>query len=322
MELAAAAGIGFLLDLCIGDPEDWWHPVRAIGWLIGWLERLLRPCFPKSPAGETAAGGVLAVLVTAAAGGISGGILAAAGQIHPVVRFLIMCVMNWQILAAKSLKTESMKVYHALEKKDVEQARWAVSRIVGRDTKPLSEEGIIKAAVETVAENTSDGVIAPLFYILLAGPAGGFVYKAVNTMDSMIGYRNEQYLYFGRIAARLDDAANLIPARLAAFFLIGAAWVMPGFDGKGAWRIWLRDRYCHKSPNSAHGEAACAGALGLELAGPAWYFGVLKEKPVIGDRTRKAEADDIKRVNRLMMGSVWAALAFGVMVRLLTVFYV
>lgn len=317
MELAAAAGIGFLLDLCIGDPEDWWHPVRGIGWLIGTLERILRQCFPKCPAGEIAAGGVMAALVLAAAAGISGGILAAAGRVHPVLRFLMMCVMNWQILAAKSLRTESMKVYDALEKGDVEQARLAVSRIVGRDTKPLSEEGIIRAAVETVAENTSDGVIAPLFYLLLAGPVGGFVYKAVNTMDSMTGYRNERYLYFGRVPARLDDAANLIPARLAAFFLIGAAWAMPGFDGKGAWRIWLRDRYCHKSPNSAHGEAACAGALGVELAGPAWYFGVLKEKPFIGDRTREAEAEDIKRVNRLMMGSVWAALAVGVMLRCL-----
>ena len=230
MELAAAAGIGFLLDLWIGDPEEWWHPVRGMGWLIGRLEGLLRQSFPKSPAGEMAAGGVMAVLVMAASGGIAVGILEASGRIHPALRFFVMCVMNWQLLAAKALKTESMKVYDALRDGDVEQARWAVSRIVGRDTKPLSEEGIMKAAVETVAENTSDGVIAPLFYLFILGPAGGFVYKAVNTMDSMTGYRNEQYLYFGRIPARLDDVVNLIPARLAAFFLIGAAWVMPGFD--------------------------------------------------------------------------------------------
>ncbi len=317
MELAAAAGIGFLLDLWIGDPEEWWHPVRGIGWMIGRLEGLLRQCFPKSPAGEMAAGGVMAVLVMAASGGIAVGILEVSGRIHPALRFFVMCVMNWQLLAAKALKTESMKVYDALRDGDVEQARWAVSRIVGRDTKPLSEEGIMKAAVETVAENTSDGVIAPLFYLFILGPAGGFVYKAVNTMDSMTGYRNEQYLYFGRIPARLDDVVNLIPARLAAFFLIGAAWVMPGFDGKGAWKIWRRDRYCHKSPNSAQGEAACAGALGVELAGPAWYFGVLQEKPFIGNRTRQVEAADIRRVNRLMMGSAWMALAAGGILRCL-----
>ena len=204
-----------------------------------------------------------------------------------------------------------MKVYDALQEGDEEKAKWAVSRIVGRDTEPLSEEGIIRAAVETVAENTSDGVIAPLFYLFLGGPALGFFYKAVNTMDSMVGYKNEKYRYFGRAAARLDDLANLIPARLAALFLIGAAWLLPGFDGKRAWRIWRRDRYCHKSPNSAQGEAACAGALGIELAGPAWYFGVLQEKPVIGDGTRKAVAQDIPEVNRLMMAGSWMALAAG-----------
>ncbi|MCI9162256.1 MAG: cobalamin biosynthesis protein CobD [Lachnospiraceae bacterium] len=311
MELAMAAGIGFLLDQWIGDPEGWWHPIRAIGWLTGSLEGLLRRLFPAGRAGQLLAGGVLAVLVPIVAGSVAAGVLAAAGRIHPAVRFLVMCVMDGQILAAKSLKTESMKVYDALQEGDEEKAKWAVSRIVGRDTEPLSEEGIIRAAVETVAENTSDGVIAPLFYLFLGGPALGFFYKAVNTMDSMVGYKNEKYRYFGRAAARLDDLANLIPARLAALFLIGAAWLLPGFDGKRAWRIWRRDRYCHKSPNSAQGEAACAGALGIELAGPAWYFGVLQEKPVIGDGTRKAVAQDIPEVNRLMMAGSWMALAAG-----------
>ena len=176
----------------------------------------------------------------------------------------------------------------------------------------MSREGIIRAAVETVAENTSDGVIAPLFYLLFFGPVGGFLYKAVNTMDSMVGYRNEKYLYFGRIPARLDDLANLLPARLTGFLLIGTAFFLPGFDGKEAFRIWCRDRYCHKSPNSAQGEAACAGALGIQLAGPAWYFGNLHEKPWIGDETRPVEAEDIRRVNRLMMGSAWMALGVGI----------
>lgn len=315
MELAAAAGIGFLLDLWLGDPEEWYHPVRTIGWLIGSLERVLRRLFPSGKAGELAAGGAMAVLTLVAVSGTAAGILKLAGGIHPAVRFLILCVMDWQILAAKSLKTESMKVYYALKEENVEKARWAVSRIVGRDTRPLTREGIIKAAVETVAENTSDGVIAPLVYLLLGGPVLGFAYKAINTMDSMIGYQNEKYQYFGRIPARLDDLANLLPARLTAFFLIGASWLLPGFDQKGAWRIWLRDRYCHKSPNSAHGEAVCAGALGIQLAGPARYFGVWQQKPTIGDDTRKVEAEDIVRVNRLMITGTWMALAAGIAVR-------
>ena len=273
---------------------------------------MFRKISPKTPAGELVAGGLLAAAVTAVTGGIAAAILIAAGWIHPALRFFFMCIMSWQALAAKSLKTESMKVYDRLIREDVEGARRAVSQIVGRDTKPLSREGIIRAAVETVAENTSDGVIAPLFYLLFFGPVGGFLYKAVNTMDSMVGYRNEKYLYFGRIPARLDDLANLLPARLTGFLLIGTAFFLPGFDGKEAFRIWCRDRYCHKSPNSAQGEAACAGALGIQLAGPAWYFGNLHEKPWIGDETRPVEAEDIRRVKRLMSGSAWMDMGVGI----------
>lgn len=308
----AAVIIGFLLDLWIGDPEGWPHPVRAMGWLIERVEGMLRRIFPKTSAGQLAAGGVLAGTVLAVTGGLAAGVLAAAGWIHPALRFFAACIMSWQVLAARSLKTESMKVYECLTDKDVESAREAVSRIVGRDTRPLLEEGIIRAAVETVGENTSDGVIAPLFYLFFFGPVGSLLYKAVNTMDSMVGYRNEKYLYFGRFPACLDDLVNLLPARLAGLFLIGAAFLLPGFDGKGAFRIWRRDRYCHKSPNSAHGEAACAGALGIRLAGPAWYFGKLCEKPFIGDETRPVETEDIRRVNRLMMGSAWLALGAGI----------
>ncbi len=315
MELTAAIVIGFLLDQWLGDPEAWWHPVRAIGWLIGWLERHLRQWFPGTAAGELTAGGVMAVLVLTLTAGITAGLLAAAGRIHPWLHFILLGVMCWQILAAKSLKAESMKVYHALTAGDIKRARWAVSRIVGRDTEPLSEEGMIRAAVETVAENASDGVIAPLFYLLLGGPILGFLYKAVNTMDSMTGYRNQKYLYYGRVPARLDDLVNLVPARLTAVLLIGTAWILPGFDGRDAWRIWLRDRYCHKSPNSAQTEAACAGALGVKLAGPAWYFGVLQEKPTIGEEKKKITGEDIVRVNRLMMGGAWLAFAAGTILR-------
>ena len=305
---AAAVGIGFLLDFVIGDPESWWHPVRGIGWLIGWLERLLIKCFPESPTGEIAAGGILAVLVLIVTGGTTAGILAVAGWIHPALRFLILCVMSWQILAARSLKTESMKVLKALKEEDVEKAREAVSRIVGRDTRPLSEEGIIKAAVETVAENVSDGVIAPLFYLLFLGPVGGWMYKAVNTMDSMMGYKNEKYLYLGRAAARLDDLCNYLPARITAGFLILSAFLL-GYDGKQAFRIYCRDRYQHASPNSAHGEAAVAGALGIRLAGPAWYFGVLHNKPFIGDPGRDVEPEDIRRAGKMMFTAEALAVA-------------
>ena len=207
--------------------------------------------------------------------------------------------------------TGSGKVRVFLEQGDTEGARQAVSMIVGRDTKRLTEEGIAKAAVETVAENASDGVIAPLLWMLVLGPLGGFFYKAVNTMDSMVGYKNERYLYFGRAAAYTDDAVNWIPARQTALFFILAAWMLPGMNGKEAWRIWRRDRRCHKSPNSAQPEAACAGALGVQLAGDAWYFGVLHKKPVIGDGKRPVEAEDIRRASRLMYTASAAALAAG-----------
>lgn len=308
MEYMAAACAGFCIDLFLGDPEGWWHPVRAIGRLIELLEQFLRKCFPKTKRGELTAGILLAAAVPAAAWAVSWGILFAAGKLHPALRFVIMCIMSWQILAARSLKTESMKVCRAMEAGDVEAARHAVSMIVGRDTAVLTKEGIIKAAIETVAENTSDGVIAPLCFLLAAGPVGGFVYKAINTMDSMVGYRNERYLWFGAAAARLDDAANWIPARLTALLMILAAFMLPGFDGRGAWRIWRRDRRCHKSPNSAQGEAACAGALGIRLAGDAWYFGKLQHKPTIGDDSRRVEAGDIRKANRLMYASVCLAL--------------
>ena len=190
MEYAAAVYVGFLLDCIIGDPQGWWHPVKAMGWLVQKLEPPLRRIFPETKKGLLAAGTLLVCCVAGASVAASGLILAAAGRIHPYVRFLLMGIMCGQILAGRSLKTESMKVYDALRAGDIPGARRAVSMIVGRDTDQLTAGGITKAAVETVAENASDGVIAPLCFMLLLGPAGGFFYKAVNTMDSMVGYRN------------------------------------------------------------------------------------------------------------------------------------
>ena len=212
---------------------------------------------------------------------------------------IVQGVMCYYLIAAKCLKTESMKVYSAIEKDDTEGARYAVSMIVGRDTDRLDRNGIIKAAVETVAENTSDGVTAPLFYMIIGGAVLGFVYKAVNTMDSMIGYKNDKYMYFGRFAAKLDDILNYIPARLTAVFMIIAAFIS-GDNGRNAFKIWRRDRRKHKSPNSAQTEAVCAGALEIQLAGDAYYFGKLLKKDTIGDDLRPIENEDIKRANVLM----------------------
>ena len=302
--------VGFVLDLLLGDPRWIPHPVRMMGKLIAGLEKPLRRLFPKTPGGERAAGMVLVILVTGISAGAAWGLLALAGLVHPWAAFGVESILCYQCLAARSLRDESMKVYYALRTGTLAEARLAVSMIVGRDVDRLDGTGVAKAAVETVAENASDGVIAPLLYLALGGGALGIFYKAVNTMDSMVGYKNDRYLYFGRCAARLDDVMNYLPARLAGVLLCLAA-PLAGLDGRGAWRIFLRDRRKHKSPNSAHTEAAAAGALGLRLAGPSVYFGELVEKPFIGDGGRGVEPEDIRRVNRLMFAGAGAAVVMS-----------
>ena len=294
----AALIIGSIVDFILGDPRELWHPVQGIGWVISRLEKILRRLFPAGRRGERWAGAVLVVLTLLVSVGVPALLLFFLSLVHPLLSFLLSCIFCWQLLAARSLRTESLKVEEALEKEGLEAGRRAVSMIVGRDTQDLTEEGVIKAAVETVAENTSDGVTAPLFYMILAGPLGGFAYKAVNTMDSMVGYKNEKYQYFGTCAARLDDAAGFIPARLSALFMTAAAF-LAGYDGRNAWRILKRDRKNHKSPNAAHTEAVMAGALDVQLAGDAWYFGKLVRKPFIGDGIRPIERQDIRRACRL-----------------------
>lgn len=299
----AALCIGFILDFILGDPHCLWHPVQGIGHLITAAETVLRKMFPDTKRSLQIAGGILVFIVLSLSVLIPAVILAVADRIHPAFSFALSCILCWQMLAAKSLKTESMKVYTALEKEGLEAGRKAVSMIVGRDTKALTEEGVIKAAVETVAENTSDGVTAPLFYMILAGPLGGILYKAINTMDSMIGYRNERYRYLGTCAARLDDAANFIPSRISALFMVGASFLL-GLDGKNAWKIYRRDRHNHKSPNAAQTEAVMAGALQVQLAGDAWYFGELYKKPTIGDPIRPVRREDIPLACRLEYAAV------------------
>ena len=222
----------------------------------------------------------------------------------------------YQIFATKSLKVESDRVYIALKDKGLEAGRKAVSMIVGRDTQNLTEEGVTKAAVETVAENTSDGVIAPLFYMLIGGAVLGFAYKAINTMDSMVGYKNDRYQWFGTAAAKLDDVVNFIPARVSAVLMIAASY-LTGMDEKNAARIFRRDRFNHKSPNSAQTEAVMAGALDVQLAGDAWYFGKLHKKPTIGDPVREMELLDIRRSHKLLYGTAMLGLILGIILRIL-----
>ncbi len=298
----AALLLGYLLDLCFGDPDWLPHPIRLIGRLITYTEKILRKCFPKSYRGEFWGGVCLVFVVVLVSTTIPLGILYLAGKISWVLQFIVESIMCYQILATKALKVESMKVYDQLAREDLPMARKAVSMIVGRDTANLTAEGIAKATVETIAENTSDGVVAPLLFTAVGGAPLGFFYKAVNTMDSMVGYKNDRYLYFGRFAAKLDDIFNYIPARLCALLMIGAAFLLK-LDGKQAWRIWRRDSRNHASPNSAQTEAVCAGALRIQLAGDAYYFGKLLKKPTIGTPLRAVTYEDIKTTNRLMVAT-------------------
>lgn len=306
-----ALAAGFLLDLAIGDPRWLYHPVRLIGKLIDRLEKNIRKVFPKTPGGELTGGIFLVIGVLLVTVGVTAGILHMAYGLHAAAGFALESFMCYQMLAVRSLKDESMLVYDALtsgKESSLADGRDAVSRIVGRDTQNLNETGVTKAAVETVAENFGDGVFAPMFYMALGGPVCMYLYKAINTMDSMLGYKNERFLYFGRAAAKLDDVVNFIPARMAGIMLVISAWIGP-FDGKNAGRIFARDRRKHASPNSAHTEAAAAGALDIQLAGDAYYFGKLYEKPLIGDPLQEVVPDDIRRMNRLMYGAAFLSVA-------------
>lgn len=307
-----AIWIGFVLDLLLGDPYSFPHPVRLMGKWIGWLDRCLR----KDGKNLTLRGGVLVLLVLLPSVALPLLVLALAYYAHPAVGIAVESVFCYQMLAARCLEKESKKVYTALAAGDTEGARQAVSMIVGRDTDRLDERGITRAAVETVVENTSDGEIAPLFYMFLFGAVGGFCYKAVNTMDSMVGYKNETYRYFGTCAARLDDALNFLPSRIAALLMILSAFLEENsagpdagrkeavrISGENAFRIWRRDRLKHASPNSAQTESACAGALGVQLGGDAWYFGKPVKKETLGDASREIACEDILRAHRLMYGT-------------------
>ena len=305
--------IGFVLDLLIGDPRWLYHPICVIGNLIAVLEKAIRKIFPKNHGGELTGGFLIVVLVCLFSGGVPLLVLHYLYRYLPVAGFVLEVFWCYQLLATRSLKDESMKVYDRLKNGTLDEARYAVSMIVGRDTSELTETGVTKAAVETVAENASDGVIAPMLYMAVGGVPLMFLYKGINTMDSMLGYKNDKYLYFGRIAAKLDDVANYIPARISGWLMV-AGTIFTGMDIKNAAKIYKRDRRNHASPNSAQTEAAMAGALDVQLAGNAYYFGKLYEKPTIGDPIRPVETEDIKRANRLMYAaSILGVVVFGLL---------
>lgn len=313
--------LGFLLDLLVGDPYWMPHPIRAIGNLIGALEKQLNSEDPKKALKQ---GVLLVVLVTGITTLLTAAVLLISYVVNPYLGVVTETILTYYILATKCLKVESVKVYKALKEGDVEGARFAVSMIVGRDTSVLDDYGIAKAAIETVAENTSDGIIAPMIYTAIGGPVLGFFYKSVNTMDSMVGYKNDKFLYFGRTAAKLDDVVNYLPSRISAYLMMAATFLAGLFDQnhystKGAYLIHKRDSRKHASPNSAQTESTCAGALGIQLAGDATYFGVVHHKPFIGDPVRPVEYEDIRRANVLLYGT--AILCQGICLLVMALWY-
>ena len=311
--------IGFVIDLIIGDPHGLPHPVILIGKLITVTEKAFRHLFPKTSAGEKCAGAMLWIVVTAISTAVPFFVLRLCGFISPWVRLAVESIMCWQILATKSLRDESMKVYRALKEDDIVKSRNMVSMIVGRDTEKLDFAAITRATVETVAENTSDGVIAPLLFLAVGGAAAGFFYKAVNTMDSMLGYVEPPYKDIGFVPAKADDIFNYIPARLSAVLMLLAGGIMK-LNVKNGWKIFKRDRLRHASPNSAQTESVCAGLLGVRLAGDAYYHGVLHKKEYIGDPLRGIVYDDIPLTCRLMYQTAIIALVLCTGIRFLLLF--
>lgn len=302
---------GFILDLIFGDPHWLPHPICLIGNLIGFLEKNLRRLLAPGKTALLLGGALMVVIVLSLSYAVPYAVLMLAEQASPWLRFALETVMFYQIFATKCLRDESMKVYTALHNNDLEDARVKLSWIVGRDTKELTAEEVTKGAVETVAENTADGIIAPMFYMFIGGAPLAFLYKGINTMDSMVGYKNDKFLYFGRCAAKLDDVANFIPARITGILMILASYFL-NMNAAGAWKIFWRDRYNHLSPNSAMTESVTAGALNIQLGGDHYYFGKLVHKDTIGDNIRPVVAEDIVAVNNLLyMTAVISLLLFS-----------
>ena len=303
MQVAAACIVGMLLDFALGERASAICPAVLFGKLIAALERVLRKVFPATKGGERVAGTFLALIVCIVAFCVPLAILVLLWHLWWPLPVALSALWFYQIIATRGLADAGKGVYKALKEGTIEDARYAVSMIVGRDTAQLDEAGVTRAAVETIAENASDGCIAPLFWFLVGGAPASMLYKAINTMDSMIAYRNDKYRYFGTCAAILDDVANYIPARLSALFLVASAAILHCSTGR-AFKAWRRDHAKSPSPNSAHCESAVAGALGVQLLGPMYYFGELHEKEFIGDAVRPITPEDILITNKLMYGAV------------------
>lgn len=288
--------IGLVLDFIIGDPYNPFHPVRIIGALGSSFENITRKTFKNlKVSGLVTWIGV--VLVTFLVNFL---IVKLAFNISAVFGVIVEGVLLYFCISSKGLKVEGLKVIKILESGDIEGARNQLSYIVGRDTSSLDEEGITRAVIETVAENTSDGIISPLLFGALGGAPLAMAYKAVNTCDSMFGYKNDKYRDFGFVSAKMDDLFNYIPARLTGYFVVIASFIL-GLDYKNSYRIYKRDRYNHTSPNSAHPEAAVSGALGVRLGGANYYFGKLVEKPTIGDKNKEIEISDLYKTNDILL---------------------
>jgi len=299
MRLEHQIALALLLDALLGDPRWLPHPVRLIGGLALGGERLCRWLVPHERTS-----GILAVIFVLAVTGLSGwGVILLAGRLHPWAGEALSVLLLYTCFAARDLTAHSRAVFAALRDGDLVLARQRVAMLVGRDTARLDEAGVVRACVESVAENTVDGMTAPLFWAVIGGPVAALVYKAVNTLDSTFGYKNERYRLFGWASARLDDLANLMPARLTGVVMVAAGFVN-GLSGRNAWRILRRDRLRHASPNSGHTEAAMAGTLGLRLGGPNSYFGEVVEKPNIGDDLVAPIPDHIEQANRLLVTAV------------------
>ncbi len=311
MMTLAAIVAGFILDLLFGDPHWLPHPICLIGNLIGFLEKNLRHLLAPGKTALLIGGALMVVIVLVITFAVPYAVLALAESVSPWLRFALETIMCYQIFATKCLRDESMKVYTALHSGDLADARVKLSWIVGRDTQNLDAAEVTKGAVETVAENTADGIIAPMLYMFIGGAPLAFLYKGINTMDSMVGYKNDKFIYFGRCAAKLDDLANLIPARITGLVMIVASYFL-NLNARGAWKIFWRDRYNHLSPNSAMTESVTAGALDIQLGGDHFYFGKLVHKDTIGDDIRPVRPDDIIAANNLLyMTAVISLLLFS-----------
>ena len=315
MYVTCAVLLGFLLDWIFGDPQKLPHPICAVGKLVSLSEKLLRRIFPKTPRGLTAAGVLLWIIVCGVSFAVPFFLLRWLRDVNFWLGFSVEALLCWTLFARKSLADAGVHVYSALDE-SLDAGRRAVAMYVGRDTGALDKEGVIKAAVETVAENTTDGVVSPMIFMLIGGAPLGFLYKAVNTLDSMVGYHNDKYEYLGKFSARMDDVFNFIPARLTAACMIAGAGMLH-LDNRNALRIYRRDRNGHKSPNAGQTESVCAGALHVQLGGDASYFGKTVKKAAFGDPDREINRGDILRSIDLMTAASVLALVLCAVIRLI-----